>query len=30
LWININASVWAVGLKPWALVQDVERSQHEH
>jgi len=30
LWINSDASVWAVVIKPWVLVQDIEKTQHEH
>ncbi len=29
-WIDTDATVWAVVVKPWVLVQDQKDSQHEH
>ena len=29
-WIDANASVWAVVVKPWVLVQDIKENAHEH
>jgi len=29
-WIEANATVWAVVVKPWVLVQDFKESKHEH
>ena len=29
-WIDTDATVWAVVVKPWVLVQDVKENQSEH
>jgi len=29
-WIGANATVWAVVVKPWVLVQDMKENHHEH
>ncbi len=29
-WINTDASVWAVVVKPWVLVQQLKENQNEH
>ena len=29
-WIDTDASVWAVVVKPWVLVQDIKEKRHEH
>lgn len=29
-WIDTDATVWAVVVKPWILVQDVKENQSEH
>jgi hypothetical protein len=29
-WFNSDASVWAVVVKPWVLVQDIKEGQNEH
>jgi hypothetical protein len=29
-WITTDATVWAVVVKPWVLVQDIKESPHEH
>ena len=29
-WIDSDASVWAVVVKPWVLVQDIKENPHEH
>ena len=29
-WIGTDATVWAVVVKPWVLVQDIKESHHEH
>ncbi len=29
-WIGANATVWAVVVKPWVLVQDMKERHHEH
>lgn len=29
-WVESQARVWAVVIKPWVLVQDIEASHHEH
>ena len=29
-WIGTDASVWAVVVKPWVLVQDMKENQNEH
>lgn len=29
-WIDTDASVWAVVVKPWVMVQEKKESQHEH
>ena len=29
-WIDTDATVWAVVVKPWVLVQDKKESRHEH
>ncbi len=29
-WFGTDATVWAVVVKPWVLVQDMKESHHEH
>ena len=29
-WIETDATVWAVVVKPWVLVQDIRTDKHEH
>ena len=29
-WFDTDATVWAVVVKPWVLVQDQKESQHDH
>jgi hypothetical protein len=29
-WIDADATVWAVVVKPWVLVQDIKENNHEH
>jgi len=29
-WFDIDASVWAVVVKPWVLIQDMKEIQNEH
>ena len=29
-WIGTDATVWAVVVKPWVLVQDMKENQNEH
>jgi hypothetical protein len=29
-WIGADATVWAVVVKPWVLVQDIKERHHEH
>jgi len=29
-WIDTDATVWAVVVKPWVLVQDLKENQNEH
>ena len=29
-WIETDATVWAVVVKPWVLLQDMKESHHEH
>ena len=29
-WIDSDATVWAVVVKPWVLVQDLKEHKHEH
>jgi len=29
-WIDTDATVWAVVVKPWVLVQDLKENHHEH
>jgi len=29
-WIDTDATVWAVVVKPWVLVQDMKENQNEH
>lgn len=29
-WVDSDASVWAVVVKPWVLVQDCRENRHEH
>jgi hypothetical protein len=29
-WIESDATVWAVVVKPWVLVQDIREHKHEH
>jgi len=29
-WIDTDATVWAVVVKPWVLVQDLKENNHEH
>lgn len=29
-WFDADASVWAVVVKPWVLVQDIKEGQNEH
>lgn len=29
-WIDTDATVWAVVVKPWVLVQDLKENKHEH
>ena len=29
-WIDTDATVWAVVVKPWVMVQDIKENQNEH
>lgn len=29
-WIDTDATVWAVVVKPWVLIQDLKENQNEH
>jgi hypothetical protein len=29
-WIDSDATVWAVVVKPWVLIQDLKEHKHEH